>query len=38
MNKDNTHENIKRVEYDYKFSDKVMLKHKAAYKYKTTYD
>ena len=37
INSDNTRENKDRVDYDYKFGDKVMLTNHNAYKYETKY-
>ena len=35
INKDNICENIKRVDYNYKVSDKIMPKNKSSYEYET---
>ena len=37
INRDNTHENKHRVDYDYKVGDKFMLTNQTAYKYETPY-
>ena len=37
MNKDNIHENNKRVDHDYKVRDKVIFTNNAAQKYETPY-
>ena len=37
INRDNARKNKHRVEYDYKFVDKVMLTNHTAYKYGTSY-
>ena len=37
INRDNAHENIHRVDYDYKVGDKVILNNHTAYKYETPY-